>query len=376
MPDAPRRVIAHLDCDAFFATVELLRRPELRGKPVIVAGNGPRSVVTTASYEARVYGVGSAMPAATALRLCPHAVVVPPDHAAYSEASRRVWDRVDTHLDRVQRMGIDEAYADLTGTPRPVAVLRAAVADVLDATGVQLSVGLGPSRLVAKCCSDVGKPAAFTAMGREEAARRFASAGVTRLPGIGPRSAERLAAMGIVRIGELQQADPDALAQRFGERWGRALHALAWFHDDSPVVTDPGPSKSVSSEVTFDEDITDAAEMEAALQRLSERLGGSVRRGGRRGRTVAIKVRLSDWTTVTRARTLPEPVDDVATIADVARDLLRQYAPPQPVRLLGVRLAGFADDTPSPPRDVPNPAAAPVGQMSMPRDHPGNVSAV
>ncbi len=373
MPDARPRVIAHLDCDAFFATVELLRRPELRGLPVIVAGNGPRSVVTTASYEARAFGVGSAMPAATALRLCPHAVVIPPDHAAYSEASRRVWARVGTHLDRLQRMGIDESYADLTGTPRPVAVLRAAVADVLEATGVQLSVGLGPSRLVAKCCSDVGKPAAFTAMGREEAARRFASAGVRRLPGIGPRSAERLAAMGIHRIGELQAADPDDLARRFGERWGRALHALGWFHDDSPVVTDPGPAKSVSSEVTFDEDITDPAAMEETLGHLSERLEGSVHRGGRRGRTVAIKVRLSDWTTVTRARTLPGPVDDAATIARVARTLLREYAPPLPVRLLGVRLAGFVDEAArAPAPGLPDPA----GQMSMPADHPGNMSAM
>lgn len=373
MQGARQRVIAHLDCDAFFATVELLRRPELRGKPVIVAGNGPRSVVTTASYEARAFGVGSAMPAATALRLCPQAIVVPPDHAAYVDASRRVWTRVEAHLDRVQRMGIDEAYADLTGTPRPVAVLRAAVGDVLQATGVQLSVGIGPSRLVAKCCSDVGKPAAFTAMGREEAARRFASAGVRRLPGIGPRSAERLAAMGIHRIGELQAADADALAARFGDRWGRALRALAWFHDDSPVITDPGPAKSVSSEMTFDEDVTDPAAMDDALARLSERLEGSVRRGGRRGRTVAIKVRLSDWTTVTRARTLPDPVDDAATIAGVARALLREYAPPLPVRLLGVRLARFADEAPA---AAPADAPAPRGQMSMPGDHPGNMSVV
>ena len=161
----PARVIAHLDCDAFFATVELLRRPELRGLPVIVAGGGPRSVVTTASYEARAFGVGSGMPARRALRLCPDAVVIPPDGAAYREASRGVWDVVASRLERVQRMGIDEAYADLTGTPRPVRLLRAVVEEVREATGIQISVGLGPSRLVAKCCSDVGKPAAVDTNG-------------------------------------------------------------------------------------------------------------------------------------------------------------------------------------------------------------------
>ena len=140
----PKRVIAHLDCDAFYATVELLRRPELVGKPVIVAGSGPRAVVTTASYEARKFGVGSAMPASRARRLCPDAIVIPPDFEAYRETSRRVWQIVDDRLDRVQRMGIDEAFADLTGVEKPLRVLREVVAAVQEATGIVISIGVGP----------------------------------------------------------------------------------------------------------------------------------------------------------------------------------------------------------------------------------------
>ena len=183
---APKRVIAHLDCDAFYATVELIRRPELKGKPVIVAGSGPRSVVTTASYEARKFGVGSAMPASQARRLCPTAIVIPPDFTAYREKSREVWELVRAKLDRLQSMGLDEAYADLTGVEKPLRVLRELIDDVHKRTGIQISAGVGPNRLIAKCCSDLGKPAGFVAMGREEACIRFATAPTRRLPGIGP----------------------------------------------------------------------------------------------------------------------------------------------------------------------------------------------
>ncbi len=241
---APKRVIAHLDCDAFYATVELLRRPELAGKPVIVAGSGPRAVVTTASYEAREFGVGSAMPASQARRLCPTAVVIPPDFSAYREKSREVWALVRSRLERVQSMGLDEAYADLTGVEKPLRVLRDLVTAVRADTGIQISVGIGPSRLVAKCCSDLGKPAGFVAMGREEACIRFAPAPTRRLPGIGPKTAERLASMGFATVAQLQEADEALLAARFGDRWARYLKARASFFDDSPVETETGAAKS------------------------------------------------------------------------------------------------------------------------------------
>jgi DNA polymerase IV len=355
---APKRVIAHLDCDAFYATVELLRRPELVGKPVIVAGSGPRAVVTTASYEARKFGVGSAMPASRARRMCPDAIVIPPDFEAYRETSRRVWEIVGERLDRVQKMGIDEAFADLTGVDKPLRVLREVVAAVKEGTGVVISIGVGPSRLVAKCCSDLGKPAGFVAMGREEACVRFATAPTSRIPGIGPKTADRLAELGLRTIGHLQKADEAQLAARFGSNSAGWLKARAEFHDDSEVDTDPGVAKSVSTERTFDTDVADHGELEGYLREMSRELCEGL---GRRGRTIAIKVRLDDWTTVTRARTVETPTNDVSTVIEVAVELLRAYAPPRPVRLLGVRLAGFPDAEPEPRRGVP----APAGQLAL-----------
>jgi DNA polymerase-4 len=357
-----KRVIAHLDCDAFYATVELLRRPELAGKPVIVAGSGPRAVVTTASYEARTFGVGSAMPATRARRLCPDAIVIPPDFTAYRETSRQVWAVVLERLDRVQQLGLDEAYAELTGVPKPLRVLREVVAAVKERTGVQLSVGVGPSRLVAKCCSDLGKPAGFVAMGREEACVRFATAPTSRVPGIGPKTAERLAELGLHTLGQLQQADEALLAERFGGNSGRFLKRRAHFEDDSPVETERGAAKSRSNERTFDTDIESLAELEDVIRRLGRELAEGLGSRGRKGRTIAIKVRLDDWTTVTRARTLKEATHDPQTVIDVALDLLRAYAPPRPVRLLGVRVAGFEDIEPEARRAPPPPGA----QLALP----------
>ena len=362
MPPAPKRIIAHLDCDAFYATVELLRHPELVGKPVIVAGSGPRAVVTTASYEARAYGVGSAMPASRARRLCPDAVVIPPDFTAYRETSKRVWELVGERLDRVQQVGIDEAYAELTGVEKPLRVLRELVAAVKEATGIVISIGVGPSRLVAKCCSDLGKPAGFVAMGREEACVRFATAPTSRVPGIGPKTADRLAELGLRTIAHLQQADEERLAARFGANTARFLKARAQFEDDSPVETERVAAKSVSSERTFDTDIEGHDELETILKTLSRELCEGLEKKGRKGRTVAIKVRLSDWTTVTRAKTLDGSTNDTTLVTDTALALLRAYAPPQAVRLLGVRLAGFDDVEP----DRPPAPVAPVGQLVLP----------
>jgi DNA polymerase-4 len=361
----PKRVIAHLDCDAFYASVELLRRPELRGKAVIVAGSGPRAVVTTASYEARRYGVGSAMPARRALRLCPHAIVLPPDFEAYRAKSREVWEIVGERLGALQHLGLDEAYADLTGVEKPLRVLRELVADVLERTGISLSVGVAPNRLIAKICSDLGKPRGFVAMGREEAARRFADDPPNRLPGIGPKTAERLRAQGIETIGALQRMPEAELAQRFGARHGRELHARAWFHDDSPVSTSR-VLKSRSNEITFDEDVASMDELEEVLRRLARGLCEGLAARGKRGRTIGIKVRLDDWTNVTRARTLDAATNDVALVTDVALELLRAYAPPRPVRLLGVRMASFADDDGSGSPASPSPAA----QLALPLGAP------
>jgi DNA polymerase IV len=357
----PKRVIAHLDCDAFYATVELLRRPELAGKPVIVAGSGPRAVVTTASYEAREFGVGSAMPASRARRLCPDAIVIPPDFTAYRETSGKVWEVVGERLDRVQQLGLDEAYADLTGVEKPLRVLREVVGAVKEATGIVVSVGVGPSRLIAKCCSDLGKPAGFVAMGREEACVRFATAPTTRVPGIGPKTADRLAELGIRTLGQLQQADEERLAGRFGANAASFLIARANFEDHSEVETERGAAKSRSNERTFDEDIADLARLEGILREMGRELAEALQQRGRRGRTIAIKVRLDDWTTVTRARTVEGATNDPAVVIDTAVELLRAYDPARPVRLLGVRVAGFEDADPDQRRAPP----APAGQLAL-----------
>ncbi len=357
---APKRVVAHLDCDAFYASVELLRRPELRGKPLIVAGSGPRAVVTTASYEARRYGVGSAMPASQARRLCPHAIVLPPDFAAYQETSRAVWEIVGAQLEVVQRMGLDEAYADLTGVEKPLRVLRELVAEVRERTGISLSVGVGPNRLVAKVCSDLDKPRGFVAMGRDTAAEHFAGEAPRRLPGIGPKTAERLSGMGIETIGALQRVPEAELIARFGVRHGRDLGRRAWFHDDSPVVVER-VLKSRSNERTFDEDVSSIDELESILARLAHGLCVGLARRGARGRTIGIKVRLDDWTTVTRVRTVEAATNDPELVTRVAVELLRAYAPPRPVRLLGVRVAGFAE----PVRDDHATPDAPVSQLPL-----------
>lgn len=352
-------MIAHLDCDAFYASVELLRRPDLRDRAVIVAHDGPRSVVTTASYAARRYGVGSAMPLSRAKRLCPHAILLPPDFDSYRRVSRALWEIVGATLGKLQHLGLDEAYADLTGVEKPVRVLRELVAQVREETGITVSVGLGPSRLIAKICSDLGKPAGFVGMGREEAAERFAGHSPKLLPGIGPKSVERLREMGIETIGQLQRTPAEKLTARFGARHGADLVRRARFHDDSEVETSR-VLKSRSNERTFDEDVTSLTELEEILRRLAQGLCEGLQRREKRGRTIAIKVRLDDWTTVTRARTVDAHTNDTELVTEVALELLRAYAPPRPVRLLGVRVASFEDEA------APAAPAASADQLALP----------
>jgi len=352
-----KRVIAHLDCDAFYVSVELARRPELHGRPVIVAGSGPRAVVTTASYEARRFGIGSAMSAAQARRRCPQAVVVAPDMARYKAVSRELWAIVATSLPVLQRMGLDEAYADLTAIERPLPLLRALIAEVRERTGIQISAGIAPNRLVAKIASDLGKPAGFVAIGREDAARRLADHSVRLIPGIGPKTAERLAALGARSIGELQRTDVAVLTTTFGPRHGAELGRKAFLHDDSPVVVER-EHKSRSTETTFDVDVSDLEQLRAVVVKMSARLAEGLSASGSRARTVAIKVRLDDWTTVTRARTLDDATDRSEVIAQTALALLDDYAPTRPVRLIGVRVAGFGDR-------ASRSSSAPTAQLAL-----------
>ncbi len=214
------RCVAHLDMDAFYVSVELRRRPELRGKPVIVAGTGPRSVVTTASYEARRYGVGSAVPAARARRLCPEGIFLPPDFAYYREASAEVMAIVRAHVTAVEVVGLDEVYLDLTGLLAPRATMRRIGAEIERRTRLACSIGIGPNKLVAKVASDAEKPRGFVVLTREQACERFAQAPCGLVPGIGPKTVERLLALGILTLAELGPHRPSSSAESFGARMG------------------------------------------------------------------------------------------------------------------------------------------------------------
>jgi DNA polymerase-4 len=329
-----------MDLDAFYASVELLRRPGLRGRPVIVSGDGPRAVVTTATYEARRFGVGSAMPTAKALRLCPQAVLIPPDFTAYRAASERVWEIVRRHVERVERCGLDEGYLDLTDLVAPKAAMRRMVSEIRAATGLGASIGIGPNKLVAKVASDAEKPQGFVALSREMACERFASASPGLIPGIGPKTVERLLKLGITTLGALQDCDEAFLVERFGPNGGRDLLRRSHFHGSTTVTTEH-LAVSESRETTFDVDIADAAVLEERMLELASQLCERLQRSERRGRTIAIKVRLDDWTTVTRARTISVATNDEAVVRQTALDLLREYAPARPVRLLGVRVASL-----------------------------------
>jgi DNA polymerase-4 len=353
------RCIAHLDIDAFYASVELLRNPELKGLPVIVSGSGPRAVVTTASYEARKFGIGSAMPTSRARRLCPEAVLIPPDFVAYREASVKVMALVRGTGADVEQAGLDEAYLDLSGMLSPKAAMRRLVEAIREQTGLTASVGIGPNKLVAKVCADAEKPRGFVVMTREQACARFAGAHPGLVPGIGPKTAERLETLGIRTLGELAVFSEEVLASTFGPRHGRDLVHRARFEHDGPVSS-MRIAKSESRETTFDVDVADPAEMESHILRLATELCERLVKQDRRGRTLSIKVRLDDWTTVTRARSVPQATNDGAVVREVALELLRAYAPARPVRLLGVQVAGLDRDD-----AVPAPAADP-GQLALP----------
>ena len=354
---AERRVIAHVDMDAFYVSVELQRRPELRGLPVVVAGTGPRAVVTTASYEARKFGVFSATPAERARRLCPQATFIPPDFDAYRAKSAQVMEVLKAHIERVEVVGLDEAYLDLTGIERPKAAARRVKQAVREATGLVCSIGIGPSKLVAKVASDAEKPNGFCVLSREMACERFAGATPGLIPGIGPRTVERLDALEIRTLGELRDAPEEALTGTFGARMGPYLKALARFEDDREVTTYRA-TKSESRETTFDYDLRGVDALMPMLDKLTGELCQTLAKRRHRGRTIGIKVRLDDFSTHTRARTIAEPTNELDTVLSVAADLLREFDPPRPVRLLGVRVAGL--DEPHEGRGPRSP-----GQMEL-----------
>ncbi len=342
------RRVAHLDMDAFYASVEIRRRPDLRGKPIVVAGSGPRAVVTTASYEARAaHGIGSAMPLSQARRLCRDLIVVTPDFDEYRAVSAQVMGILRANIETVEVVGLDEAYLDLTGYLTPNAAMQRVRAEIAAQTGLTCSIGRGPNKLVAKIASGLEKPAGTVTLSLEDAARRFAGDSPRRIPGIGPKTAHRLESMGIRTIADLRGQPVDRLQAAFGEHHGAGLARRSRFEDDSPLepVRD---AKSQSTETTFDYDLVDPARQLVAIEQLAVELCRRLQAKHVRGRNIAIKVRLDDWTTVTRAKTVEHPTNDPTLVGRVACDLLRAYDPARPVRLLGVRLGAFqTSDSPA-----------------------------
>jgi DNA polymerase IV len=345
-----QRRIAHVDMDAFYVSVELQRRPELRGKPVVVAGSGPRAVVTTASYEARKFGVFSATPAERARRLCPDAIFIPPDFDAYRARSRDVMTVLHREVERVEVVGLDEAYLDLTGLDRYRSAARRVKSAVQEETGLCCSIGIGPNKLVAKVASDADKPDGFLELTQDEARERFSGASPGLIPGIGPKTQQRLEQRGIATLGRLGETPEGRLREWFGANLGPHLGRLARFEDDRPLET-IRIAKSESRETTFDHDLRGLPALEPVLDRLADDLCSTLARQDQRGRTIGIKVRFDDFSTVTRARTIDQAVCDLPTVRRVAGDLLHELDPRRPVRLLGVRVAGLDEGAGGAPDD-------------------------
>jgi len=363
------RTIAHVDMDAFYVAIELLRRPELRGKPVIVAtGTDPnaRGVVMTASYEAREFGVHSALPLAIANRRCPQAVMVPSDMELYRRGSKRVMEILREYSDRVEVAGLDEAYLDLSGSPAPKARARELKHRMRAETKLTCSVGIAPNKLMAKIASDLEKPDGLCVLSPERWLDAVGGRPAALLPGVGPRTEERLAALDIRTVSELANAAPERLERAFGPRLGRSLRETANGRDERAVTTERA-QKSESRETTFASDESDRSVLRETLDRFAAQVGERLARDGYVGRTVTMKIRLRPFRTHTRSRTLPEPTNDVAVIRDVARELLDNFELDAPVRLLGVGMAGLAhvDDPGEGERPVaagePQPLALDLG---------------
>lgn len=340
------RAVLHVDLDAFFAAVEQLDHPEWRGKPVIVGGDpSRRGVVSTCSYEARVFGVRSAMPSARAAALCPHAVWAPPRFSRYREFSEAVFAIFRDESPLVQPVSVDEAFIDVTpgtfASEHPVATARRIRARVAE-LGLTASVGVASSKTVAKIASDHEKPDGLTVVCPGTEASFLSPLPVRDMSGVGPKTAERLRALGIKTLGDLASLD-DATARGVLGKHGPGL-VLRSRGVDTRSVHDNDPAKSVSNERTFATDVRTLGDVEGALLALGAKVGQRLRRKGMTGRTVTVKVRFSDFTTRTIQRTLASATDDETVFVPVARELLREaWSPGIGVRLLGIGVSGFEE---------------------------------
>lgn len=347
-PDDAACTVLHVDMDAFFAAVELRTRPELVDKPVVVAGSGPRSVVLSANYPAREFGVRSAMPVAVARKLCPQAVYLPPTRGLYSEVSRAVMDLFRDLTPLVEPLSVDEAFLDVSGALRRLDTTPARIgadlrARVAEAHGITCSVGIAPVKFVAKLASGMAKPDGMVVVPKAEMLDFLHPLPASALWGVGQKTTDALARAGLHTIGDVAAAQLTRLKRTVGTAVGEHLHALANGHDARAVET-ATPDKSLGAEHTFDVDQDDPDLLARELLRLSERVAESLRAKGIKGRTVSVKLRFADFTTITRARSLPAATDVAREIHGCAAALLRDNMPPGTrVRLVGVRVEGLGD---------------------------------
>ena len=367
--NTPPRRIAHLDMDAFYASVELLRYPELRGLPVVIGGRSihqpelladgsrrfarlrdyvGRGVITTSTYEARALGVFSGMGVMKAARLAPDAILLPVDFDAYRHYSRLFKAVVAVIAPRIEDRGIDEIYIDLTEMPGETLALAQRIKQaVKDATGLSCSIGISPNKLLSKICSDLEKPDGLTLLDQSDIPLRIWPLPVGKINGIGPKAGEKLAALGIATIAELACAEPELLQDHFGRSYAEWLHEVSHGIDERPVVTYSEP-KSISRETTFERDLhprRDRAALSEVFTALCTHVAADLQRKGYLGRTIGIKLRFEDFHTVTRDLTLPSPTADPAIIRRAAGECLRRVPLEQKLRLLGVRASTLSSSS-------------------------------
>src|SRR4051794_32401878 len=329
--------------DAFYVSVEMLRHPELRGKPVVVAYDGPRGVVTTASYAARKYGVHSALPMVTARRRCPQLTVLPVDMQLYRRGSVKVMETLREFSDQVEVVGLDEAYVDLSSSPVPQSRAQEIKRKVKEATRLVCSIGLAPNKLMAKIASDLDKPDGFFVLDHDNWLRTVGEKPAKLLPGVGPRTFEKLGQIGINTVADLAHADQHLLERTFGPKHGGGLRARANGHG-SESLTLERVRKSESRETTFPEDVTDREVLRETVDRLARSVCESLASNGHRGRTVTLKIRLRPFKTYTRSRTLASHTVEPDAVAQTALALLDRFDPQTPVRLVGVGVAGLVSE--------------------------------